>query len=89
MRWIDKHGNQWLIDSELVPKAQDTETVHSDKQQHDESKQVKDAVHTTFKLLVSKIASLCPLQSSTEQRGHSNSAPAFIYAAPFESTECI
>ena len=33
MRWIDKHGNQWIIDSEGIPKPQNIENVA--KTEHD------------------------------------------------------
>merc|ERR550532_2493288 len=36
MRWIDKHGNQWLIDSDGVPKSQNIEITAND---HDEDQQ--------------------------------------------------
>ena len=47
MLWIDKHGNQWIIDSEGVPRPQNTENVHYDKQQNENLKKVKvDSPHS-------------------------------------------
>ena len=47
IRWIDKHGNQWIIDSEGVPKPQNIENVHNDKPQNENLKKVKvDSPHS-------------------------------------------
>ena len=56
MRWIDKHGNQWLIDSEGVPKSQNIEiTKNDDDQQQQEQHQVIVSGHSMIYILWSTL----------------------------------
>ena len=56
MRWIDKHGNQWLIDSEGVPKSQNIEiTKNDDDQQQQEQHQVIVRGHSMIYILCSTL----------------------------------
>ena len=56
MRRIDKHGNQWLIDPEGVPKSQNIEiTKNDDDQQQQEQHQVIVSGHSMIYILWSTL----------------------------------
>ena len=55
LRWIDKHGNQWMIDTEGIPIRQNTMTTNNDdeKQQQSEHKvmAITDSIDLYFVLI--------------------------------------
>ena len=68
MQWMDKNRNQWIIDSEGVPKPQNTENVQNDKQQNENLKKVKaDSPHSlSVSISYSEIDEVCTFRSRTK-----------------------
>ena len=48
LRWIDKHGNQWMIDTEGIPIRQNIVTTnHDDEKQQQSEYQVNEVIAIT------------------------------------------